>query len=409
MCGSSTTVQNSTPPKTAEELEADRLVLGELRRQNDLALELFPLQRQQIEQQGLLLQYQIDNLPNLTALQNQALELQRIELQRAIGAEARAAGMDEAQFNLLNSQLELTRQQVESNASLLGPQRDLMLLQLATGREELDGRRAINEDERTRLAALRAVITPEDEATRALENFQREGRFGAAQERLLQIQIEAAERGGRPTPEQLDAINRATAASQQQGESDINRYLQQTLRTINEETAQAAGLRSTDTPVVRLSERAGEEAARQQGQLTAGLAQTRAQAELDYPLAAGNLANQTASQASSIANAGLNFGAQLSQRAAENRLRLGQAPQGIPTSFSTPSFGAPNTGGSPNLSFMNPVNLSGSNVGGLGLSFGGSLANDRYRNSTQTTEGPADLRGIGSLIGGIGSAASVFL
>lgn len=233
MGGSSTTVNNSTPPPTENELEAQRLQLEELRRSNELAVQMQPYLQQQIAQ-----------------------------MQRGI----------------------------------------------------------------TTQSAIDQLITPEMQAQQALADFQRTQRTGASQEELQRIQLEAARQGTKATPEQLAAINEATGAAQAQGESDIGRFLQSTLRTINEESAQASGLRSTDTPMLRLSERAGEEAARQQGQLTSTLQGANANARLNYPLAAQQLQAGIASQAQSLNQGALNFQQQLQSQAAANRNNLGQSP-----------------------------------------------------------------------------------
>lgn len=222
-------------------------------------------------------------------------------------------------------------------------------------------------------SAIDALITPEMQAQQALADFQRNQRTGASQEELQQIQLEAARQGTRATPEQLAAINEATGAAQAQGESDIGRFLQSTLRTINEESAQASGLRSTDTPMLRLSERAGEEAARQQGQLTSTLQGANANARLNYPLAAQQLQAGIASQAQSLNQGALQFQQQLQAQASANRNQLGQSP------FAS----------------------------SLGLGFTSSLAQQRAQAGTQTQSGGGGGIGqFGQAAGGIGSLLS---
>lgn len=278
---SKTTVVNTPAPRTAEEIEAQRLMLEELRRGNALAVQMQPLLQQQITQQ----QSSID-----------------------------------------------------------------------------------------RQAALDRLITPEMQAQQALEDFQRSQRTGASQEELMRIQLEAARQGTKATPEQLAAINEATAAAQSQGESDIGRFLQQTLRQINEEAAQASGLRGTDAPMLRLSERAGEEAARQQGQLTSTLQGANANARLNFPLAQQQLTAGIASQAQSLNQGALQFQQQLQQQATANRNQLGQSP------FSS----------------------------SLGLGFTNSLAQQRAQAGTQTQSGGGGggLGQFGQAAGGIGALMS---
>jgi hypothetical protein len=274
---SKTTVTNTPAPKTADEIEAQRLMLEELRRSNELAIQMQPLLQQQITQQ----QGSID-----------------------------------------------------------------------------------------RQAALDRLITPEMQAQQALEDFQRSQRTGATQEELQRIQLEAARQGTRATPEQLAAINEATGAAQAQGESDISRFLQTTLRSINEEAAQASGLRGTDTPMLRLSERAGEEAARQQGQLTSTLQGANANARLNYPLASQQLSAGIASQAQSLNQGALQFQQQLQAQATANRNSLGQSP------FSS----------------------------SLGLGFSTGLAQQRAQAGTQTQSGGGGGLGqFGQAAGGLGA------
>jgi len=214
-------------------------------------------------------------------------------------------------------------------------------------------------------------VTTEMRVAQEKEDFERSQRMAKVEEELSSIQLEQIKSGGKATPEQIEQINAATGAAQQAGEADIERFRTATLRQINEEVASASGLRPTDTPVLRLSERAGEEATRQQGILTSKLAETNAMARLNFPLAAGKLTSDIAAGQQSLDLAAQNFQSQLRQRAEDNRFRLFQ-------------------GGQQN------------NVSSVG--FGASLANQRMgaRSTTTTTDNGLNLATFGQAAGGVG-------
>ena len=171
--------------------------------------------------------------------------------------------------------------------------------------------------------ARKAVgLTPQQQAQAEKDAIDRAGRMSGIEEQLANLQLEAIKNGGKATPEQIAQIDAATGAAQKTGEADIERFRTATLRQINEEVASASGLRPTDTPIVRLSERAGEEAARQQGQLTSTLAGANASARLNFPLAAGQFTNAAAVQQQQLSQAASQFSQQLQMRAQDNRFRL---------------------------------------------------------------------------------------
>jgi len=210
----------------------------------------------------------------------------------------------------------------------------------------------------------------------------RADRMAEISSELAEMQLETAKRGGAATPEQIGLIDQATSAAQATGEANIDRFRTETLRRINEEVASASGLRPTDTPIVRLSERAGEESARQQGILTSNLAGANASARLNFPLAAASMTSAIAGSQQQIDQAAESFSATLTQRAQDNRYRL---------------FAA------------NPVNQFA--VSSLG--FGSALAGQRAAASGRTVENELGLMdyakaagGVGQLIGGSGQLFS---
>ena len=231
--------------------------------------------------------------------------------------------------------------------------------------------------EQARQAKLDASFTPEQEAEYNKQERERNTRIAAAGEELQNIQLQNLRQGTKATPEQLAAINESTAAAQRIGEADIERFRTATLRQINEEIAAASGLRPTDTPIVRLSERAGEEATRQQGILTSRMAETNATARLNYPLATQQLQANIAGTQQGLAQSAAEFQAQLNQRAADNRMRLFQP------------------------------GLSAAPASNAGTSFASSLANQRIGGATTTsTQSGLGLAGIGQLAGGVGGLMS---
>lgn len=378
---STTTVVTTPPTPTANQLEAERLRLEELRRQNQIAAQLLPGQLDLIELQRQQLQYQIDHQGDLSALQNQELELRRLQIEQQIRDAALQEQLRPGQIAYLNNQNALAIEQIAAMRETTGFQREQNVYIL----EQL-------RDQQARIAARNAALSPEEEAAGAAEEFRRAQRMGGMSEEFARIQLEAAQRGNKPTDEQLANINESIDSAQALGESDINRYFKESLRTINEETAQAAGLRATDTPVVRLSERAGEEAARAQGDLTSKLAQTRADARLNYPLASNKLQADIAATGQSLSQGAAEFQNNLRFQAAANRTQAFSMPSSI-------GFATPQTGGTPSLNFMNPAGLN-TNPNAFGYQFGNPGG------SSQTTFGGASIGNYGQMASGLGGLMS---
>ena len=229
-------------------------------------------------------------------------------------------------------------------------------------------------------ARQKAGLTPEERALAERESIDRAKRMSDLEEQLANINLESVKRGGKASPEQIEAINAATGAAQKTGEADIERFRTATLRQINEEIAAASGLRPTDTPIVRLSERAGEEATRQQGMLTSRLAETNATARLNFPLATQKLTADIASTQEGLSQAAAQFQQQLQIRAQDNRFRL-FAGGSTPTASAT--------------------------------GFGATLANERFAGASRTTNsekslGLAELGQAAGGIGGLMQGASLF-
>lgn len=335
-----TTVVNTPAPQTDNQREAEALRLAELRRQNDIAEEMLPGQLELIRMQRDLIQYQLDHRDEMDEIQNQELELRRLQIQAAIQDAAMQEELRPEQLAYLRNQNALASEQAVALRETTAFQREQNKYVLEQLRDQAE-----------RIRARNAALPPEEEAAAAAEEFRRAQRMGGMSEEFAKIQLEAAKRGTKPTDEQLANINEAMDAAQAQGESDISRYLKETLRTINEETAQAAGLRATDTPILRLSERAGEEAARAQGDLTAKISENRALARLNYPLAASKFQTDVAAQGQSLAAGAANFNNELRANAAQNRALAFNLP-------GQSSFVMPQQSAAPSLGFMNPMSVT---------------------------------------------------
>jgi len=204
------------------------------------------------------------------------------------------------------------------------------------------------------------------------------------QEELLQRQLDEIRRGGAATDEQKRLIADVADRALNAGQTDINRFLGAGLDQVRNQMAPARGMRPDDGPMQEAAQRVLEEAVRQQGQLAQQVRGAQSQAELNFPLAAGQVTNQV-NQWQQGFNQDMNqFLSGLKTQAAQNRTALmGQL------------FSAPMTAGDRglnliNMSRPNPVNFP--------------------QNTTQTTKqsGGSILGGIGGLLSGIGSVGSLF-
>lgn len=229
------------------------------------------------------------------------------------------------------------------------------------------------EDVSKRAAIRSELLTDPEREQIARADIERELRLGPLQEELLNLELENIRRGGAASPEQIDLINQATEAQLALGGSDIDRFTQQGLGLLREELAPSLGLRPGDQPILDRGGRLAEEGLRQKGQLERSLRGGAATAQLNLPLALGQLQSAQTGGQQNIAQAAEAFKADLRNTAFNNRLRaLGQAPSG---QFS------------------------------LGLA--NQLRAERFGSSTQTS-GTSGLgaQQAGAIIGGIGVAAA---
>jgi len=204
------------------------------------------------------------------------------------------------------------------------------------------------------------------------------------QEELLQRQLDEIRRGGAATDEQKRLIKDVADRALAGGETDINRFLGTGLDQIRNQMAPARGMRPDDGPMQEAAQRVLEEAVRQQGQLSQQVRGAQSQAELNFPLAAGQVTNQ-ANQWQAGFNQDMNqFLSGLKTQAVQNRTALmGQL------------FSAPMTAGDRGLNLVNvsrpnPVNFP------------------QNTTTTQKTSGGSIFGGIGGLLQGVGAVAPLF-
>lgn len=269
-----------------------------------------------------------------------------------------------AQEALTSSQVELAQEQLRAIREQTTFQQSL-----AAGSQEAAD---------LQLQLLRSAVTE-------LDRPQTEGELSAAQlqQRVLERSLEQLERGPGATPEELDAIQRATGSALARGESDIARFTSESLGLLREELAPSLGLRPTDTPILDRGARVAEESVRQQGQLASQLAGVGAQAELNFPLARQQLEASITQGTGQLNLAAQQFQNQLRDSAILNRLRLsGSAGSRV--------FNAGQLG----LGLATGVQANPANVFDPG-------------GSTTTSNQPANiLGGIASIAGGIGGLAT---
>lgn len=154
------------------------------------------------------------------------------------------------------------------------------------------------------------------------EELARSRRMGEISEELANLQLEEIKRRGAATDEQKALIAEATGAALEAGTSDIARFRDQSIEQLRSELAPSLGLRPGDTPIVDRGGEITEEAVRQAGQLTSNLRSAQANAELNFPLNAGQTFGALNQSQQSIGNAAAQFQQQLQNQAFQNRMSL---------------------------------------------------------------------------------------
>jgi hypothetical protein len=194
-------------------------------------------------------------------------------------------------------------------------------------------------------SAIGAAVTPEQEAEQYKADFERSQRLGPIQDELLQIQLDAARQGGRPTEEQLALIKEATDRGIESGTADIDLSTKRGIGLISDELANSRGLRLSDSPIMNEAGNlvAGSEDLK--ANLIRSMRSNEANAALNYPLAAAGVTSGINFNQQNLAEQSKAFQAELRQRAFQNRLaftgQTGQSGLGLASASRAPfqSFG----------------------------------------------------------------------
>lgn len=229
-------------------------------------------------------------------------------------------------------------------------------------------------------SAYNNLITPEQQAQAAADQFKQAQTLGPLQTQLAQMQLDALKQGGAATDAQKQQIADATNASIAAGTGDINTQTKRGIDMISDQLANSRGLRLSDSPIgseAALLTRAGND---QIGSLTNNLRAAQAQAVLNYPLAVQQMQSGINLNQQSITQAAQNFQAQLQQNAAANRQSL---------------YGTTSSSG---------IGLAGLGSG-VGSSTLGTLFGNTNANGWKGTTGfdpAANNQGYGSFMSGLG-------
>ena len=116
MSRGSTTVTNTPAALTPEQVEQQRLMLEEMRRQNALAEQMLPGQLALIEQQRRVIDYQIAHQGDMDALNTEQLNLARLQIEQQIADAAMQEQLRPQQLEFLRNSNQLAIQQVASLA-----------------------------------------------------------------------------------------------------------------------------------------------------------------------------------------------------------------------------------------------------------------------------------------------------
>ena len=161
---------------------------------------------------------------------------------------------------------------------------------------------------------------------------------------LLTRQLDLIGSGQAATPEQIRLINESADAAIASGETDIDRFVSDSLRVIRDELAPGLGLRPTDTPIIDRASLVGREAVRQKSDLSNTIRAAAAREQLNFPLAANRLTADMTGAQQNLQETIRQFQQQLRQQAFVNRMSL--TNQGLQGSLGLAGSAAPNIAGS---------------------------------------------------------------
>lgn len=194
------------------------------------------------------------------------------------------------------------------------------------------------EQQQLQTDAFNAAVSPEEQADFFQSQFEGGVANQAAQQELLQLELERIRQGGRATPEQERLIGQITEQGISLGSADVDRFVTEGLGQLGDEVANARGLSFTDSPILDRGNRLVQEGIFQKGQLTRGLRQAEANSLLNFPLASAQVFGAQSQGQQSLANAIASFqqslGAQNAQFQAQNAFTTGQLGTGLANFFS---------------------------------------------------------------------------
>jgi len=161
---------------------------------------------------------------------------------------------------------------------------------------------------------------------------------------LLTRQLDLIAGGNAATPEQIRLINESADAAIASGETDIDRFVSDSLRVIRDELAPGLGLRPGDTPIIDRASLVGREAVRQKSDLSNTIRAAAAREQLNFPLASNRLTADVTGAQQNLQETIRQFQQQLRQQAFMNRMSL--TNQGLTGSLGLAGSAAPNIAGS---------------------------------------------------------------
>jgi hypothetical protein len=161
---------------------------------------------------------------------------------------------------------------------------------------------------------------------------------------LLSRQMDIISSGNAATPEQIALINQSADAAIAAGETDIDRFVEDSFRVLRDELAPSLGLRPGDTPVLDRGGLISRESVRQRSGLSNIINSARARDMLNFPLASNQLTSQTIGAQQSLTESMRQFQEQLLQQAFLNRQTL--TNQGLTGSLGLAGSATPNIAGS---------------------------------------------------------------
>jgi len=214
-----------------------------------------------------------------------------------------------------------------------------------------------------------------DELT--FDQLERSKRLAPLEEELFNLQFDAIKNPG-ANDEQIAQIEEAIQAAQISGEADIDRITGDAIKQVRDVLAPSRGLRPTDSPIIDRGAEIAKRGIDLKGDLTKKLAETSANAKLNFPFAVSQFQAGAAGIGAGIAEAAQQFQQQLSNSAFLNR-----------------------------ISAVNTTGSLGLGLASIGANSSG-LFNNNTGSTTTTSSSGLGFGGVGSILSGVGSLAPFF-